>query len=68
LVSNADRHRAFMVREVSSLTDAVQWPDCPKCRTQMKLIRVHPDKPGHEMRTFKCQTCGEEKSELIRYK
>ena len=57
-----------MARVVSTLTDAVKWPDCPKCSAQMKLIRVRPDKPGHEMRTFKCLTCEEEKSELIRYK
>jgi hypothetical protein len=29
-------------------------PSCPQCGTQMLLVRILPDRPGYEQRTYEC--------------
>ena len=40
---------------------------CPACRAPMTLSRIVPDKPGCEMRTFRCTACGAEETKLVNY-
>jgi hypothetical protein len=32
-------------------------PDCAKCNTRMALIRIEPDSPDTDRRTFECPSC-----------
>jgi len=32
-------------------------PSCEKCNTRMALIRIEPDSPTHDRRTFECPAC-----------
>jgi hypothetical protein len=43
-------------------------PVCPKCGTRMWLVRIEPDKPGHDKRTFKCTQCENVVNEVFRYR
>ena len=40
-------------------------PACPTCGTRMLLVRIFPDKPGHEQRTFECPRCADEITEIV---
>ena len=42
-------------------------PRCPVCATQMALIRIEPDKPDHDRRTFDCASCGHAETVVVRY-
>ena len=33
-------------------------PFCAACRKEMWLIRIEPDEPGYEARSFECAGCG----------
>jgi transposase-like protein len=39
------------------------WPKtierlaCPACGQPMWIVRIEPDKPGHDRRTFECADC-----------
>jgi hypothetical protein len=35
---------------------------------KMLLARIEPDKPDHDKRTFECAGCGNEHSEVVKYK
>jgi RNase P subunit RPR2 len=35
-----------------------QRPFCAACRKEMWLIRIEPDEPGYEARSFECAGCG----------
>jgi hypothetical protein len=39
-------------------------PPCPYCGAHMMLTLIEPEKPGHDLRTFKCQNC-EQTAELV---
>jgi len=43
-------------------------PSCPKCGTRMKLIRIFPDSPGYDQRTYECPRCEHEVTEVVRFK
>ena len=40
-------------------------PACPTCGTRMLLVRIFPDKPGHDQRTFECPRCADEITEVV---
>ena len=46
----------------------VTTPRCPRCGSPMHLERIEPDKPQHDRRTFRCQECGEQVSETVKYR
>jgi predicted RNA-binding Zn-ribbon protein involved in translation (DUF1610 family) len=33
---------------------------CPNCGKDMMIIRIMPDRPGFQQRTFECVNCGNE--------
>jgi endogenous inhibitor of DNA gyrase (YacG/DUF329 family) len=43
-------------------------PSCPTCGTRMSLVRIFPDKPGYDQRTFECPRCEHEVTEIVRFK
>jgi DNA-directed RNA polymerase subunit RPC12/RpoP len=32
-------------------------PTCSECGAQMLLVKIFPDRPGYEQRTYKCPWC-----------
>jgi hypothetical protein len=39
-------------------------PSCSQCGTQMLLVRILPDGPGNEQRTYKCSWCPHQMTEV----
>jgi hypothetical protein len=39
-------------------------PSCSQCGTQMLLVKIIPDRPGYEQRTYKCSWCPQEMTEV----
>ena len=50
--------------------DSIKRQDCPRCGTRMMLARFNlaRDKPDRDRRTFECPECGNEISEVVRFK
>jgi endogenous inhibitor of DNA gyrase (YacG/DUF329 family) len=42
-------------------------PNCPTCGTRMSLVRIFPDKPGYDQRTFECPRCQHEITEIVQF-
>jgi hypothetical protein len=42
-------------------------PPCPACNKPMKLMRLEPAEPGHDLRMFECQ-CGHSETRKVAYK
>ena len=38
-------------------SDLIKRPDCPKCRTTMRLFGIEAERPGYELRSFECPKC-----------
>ena len=51
----------------TSLTIVIMHPACLRCGAQMSLTRIEPDKADHDKRTFACQACGHEHSEVVKF-
>jgi hypothetical protein len=30
---------------------------CPKCKTEMRVFGIEPEKPGRDLYTFECPAC-----------
>jgi hypothetical protein len=43
-------------------------PSCPKCGIRMMLVRVLPDRPGSDVRTYECPRCEHEVIEIVQYR
>ena len=37
---------------------------CSQCGTQMLLVKIIPDRPGYEQRTYKCSWCPHQMAEV----
>ena len=53
-------------RELASLLTA--RPSCPKCGTRTMLVRIFPDRPGYDVRTYECPRCEHEVIEVVQSK
>jgi predicted RNA-binding Zn-ribbon protein involved in translation (DUF1610 family) len=54
---------------VTERSAAIIRPPCPRCGApRMMLARIEPDKPDHEKRSFECPNCGNELSEVVKFK
>lgn len=42
-------------------------PSCPKCGTRTMLVRIFPDRPGYDVRTYECPRCEHEVVEVVQY-
>ena len=51
-------------------SDSIKRPNCPRCGTRMMLATIRPafGKPDHDERTFECPNCGNEVSEVVKFK
>jgi hypothetical protein len=38
--------------------DARGHPICQPCQRSMWLLKIAPDEPGYELRSFECANCG----------
>jgi len=52
----------------SPYSDAIVRPVCSRCEAQTMLSRIEPDKPDHDKRSFECIKCGNEHTEVVKYK
>jgi DNA-directed RNA polymerase subunit RPC12/RpoP len=43
-------------------------PSCPKCGIRMLLVRIFPDRPGYDQRTYECPRCEHEVTEIVRFR
>lgn len=50
-----------------SLT-TITRPNCPDCGARMMLARIEPEGPGQDRRTFACEKCGVDHSEVVEFK
>ena len=46
----------------------IDHPSCPKCGSAMWLVRIEPDKPDHDLRTFECPNCEHTETKLVKFK
>lgn len=51
-------------------SDSIKRPACPRCGTRMMLARITPvrDKPDHDKRSFECPKCGNEISDVVKFR
>jgi DNA-directed RNA polymerase subunit RPC12/RpoP len=42
-------------------------PNCTTCGTRMALVRIFPDKPGYDQRTYECPRCEHEITEIVQF-
>ena len=40
-------------------------PACPTYGSRMLLVRIFPDKPGHDQHTYECPRCADEITEIV---
>ena len=52
--------------EVIPPAQDIVHPTCAKCGAPMWLIRLEPDGPGSQQRTFECQACQNEAIEIVK--
>jgi hypothetical protein len=48
------------------ISPSVSAPSCSQCATRMLLVRISPDRPGYERRTYECPWCPREMTEVFR--
>ena len=54
-----------MAMITASASAVLARPSCPRCGTRMSLVRIFPDKPGYDQRTYECPRCQHEETEVI---
>lgn len=50
-------HRYFMGKPLEEVDRAYGFILCPKCRLEMRLFAIEPEKPGRDLFTFECSGC-----------
>jgi DNA-directed RNA polymerase subunit RPC12/RpoP len=43
-------------------------PPCPRCGSRMSLVRIFPDSPGYDQRTYECLRCQHEATEVVQFR
>jgi len=46
----------------------INTPVCPTCRTAMMIVRIEPEKPDHDRRTYECPQCDHSESRVVKFK
>ena len=49
------------------LRTELEHPKCPKCRAQMWLAGIEPDKSDYDKRTYECPVCENVMIEVVKY-
>ena len=47
-------------------TDAIVRPACTKCGTKTLLVGIESEKPGYDLNTFECPSCGQFETSVTR--
>ncbi len=47
---------------------SIHLPICPTCRTAMMIIRIDPEKPDHDRRSYECSKCDHSESRVVKFK
>ena len=57
-------------RPATPYSNSIPRPNCPRCGTLMmlRLIEPVPKQPDHDTRTFDCLKCGNEHTEVVKFK
>jgi DNA-directed RNA polymerase subunit RPC12/RpoP len=63
--ANCSVGRKKMGADVGYSPRVIACPSCPKCGTRMLLVRIFPDSPGHDQRTYECPRCEHEVTEIF---
>ena len=46
----------------------VDNPICPKCARPMIIVRIEPDEPDHQKRTYECPECQLVESLIVKHR
>ena len=46
----------------------IERPQCAQSHAYMWLIRIQPDEPSYDRRTFECPQCHYQKTETVKYR
>lgn len=46
----------------------IDRPSCPKCDLLMWIVRIHPNGPGVDKRTFECPVCDISEKAMVKLK
>ena len=46
----------------------IDTPICPICRTAMMIVRIEPEKPDHDRRTYECSRCDHSEDMVVKFK
>lgn len=46
----------------------IKRPHCANCSAHMWLIRIEPDEPRYDRRTFECPQCAHQLTETVKYR
>ena len=46
----------------------IDQPRCPICQTAMIIIRIEPEKPDHDRRSYECPKCDHSESMVVKFK
>ena len=57
----------MMTRVIAKPPRVVVRPICPRCGTRMSLVRIFPNKPGYDQRTYECPRCEHETTEVVQF-
>jgi hypothetical protein len=60
--------RSFMPEANQTQKTPITFGPCPKCRTSMLLGLIELDEPGHEKRTYRCDSCGHSVTKAVKYR
>jgi hypothetical protein len=50
----------------STGSNFIPQPLCAKCGNSMRLARIEPERPHHDLCTFECLACGHSTSIVIK--
>ena len=53
---------------IQQLQQEIEHPHCAWCGAPMWLIRIEPYEPDYDQRTFECQACGHNKTEIVKFR
>jgi len=61
------RRDELMTTVIAKPSKGIVRPICSTCGTRMSLVRIFPDSPSYDQRTYKCPRCEHEITEIVRF-
>jgi hypothetical protein len=66
--TNGSAHTVPVPDSSQTPTTPITFGPCPKCQTPMRLGLIEPDRPNHEQRTYRCDSCGHSETKTVKYR